>query len=155
MHHSLMSSLELKIPPPVVIGLACVFNWLMTDFFSILFQPSYVLIMALVVIAGIFGVSGVLGCVRNQTTVHPWNPKETNFLVTDGIFRFSRNPMYLGLIALLTAYYCYQPIMVSPIGLLFVVWFLTRFQIIPEERILSQKFGESYLSYTQRVRRWL
>jgi len=56
---------------------------------------------------------------------------------------------------LLAAYYLYDPTLLSPIGLILVIWFLTRFQILPEERILHRKFGEQYAQYALLVRRWL
>ena len=69
---------------------------------------------------------------------------ETTVLVTHGVFRLSRNPMYLALLLLLLAYYLYQPTWVSPFIFILVSWYLTRFQILVEERILSEKFGDQY-----------
>ncbi|NCV51871.1 MAG: isoprenylcysteine carboxylmethyltransferase family protein [Gammaproteobacteria bacterium] len=147
--------LELKIPPPVIVGVGGLLNWFATHWATDLFSPPWLLIAALIVVSGVFGVAGVLGCLRSKTTVHPWSPDETSVLVTQGVFRLSRNPMYLALLLLLLAYYLYQPTWFSPLVFVVVTWYLTRFQILPEERILSEKFGDQYAQYASSVRRWL
>ena len=147
--------LELKIPPPVIVGVGGLLNWFATHWATDLFSPPWLLIAALIVVSGVFGVAGVLGCLRCKTTVHPWSPDETSVLVTQGVFRLSRNPMYLALLLLLLAYYLYQPTWFSPLVFVVVTWYLTRFQILPEERILSEKFGDQYARYASSVRRWL
>ena len=147
--------LELKILPPVIVGVGGLLNWFATHWVNDLFSPPWLLIAALMVVSGVIGVAGVLGCLRCKTTLHPWNPGETRVLVTQGVFRLSRNPMYLALLLLLLAYYLYQPTWFSPLVFVVVTWYLTRFQILPEERILSEKFGDQYAQYASSVRRWL
>ncbi|MEL0223958.1 MAG: isoprenylcysteine carboxylmethyltransferase family protein [Gammaproteobacteria bacterium] len=147
--------LELKIPPPVIVGFGGLLNWFATHWATDLFSPPWLLIAALIVVSGVFGVAGVLGCLRCKTTVHPWNPDETSVLVTQGVFRLSRNPMYLALLLLLLVYYLYQSTWFTPFVFVVVTWYLTRFQILPEERILSEKFGDQYAQYASSVRRWL
>ncbi|HAN81286.1 MAG TPA: isoprenylcysteine carboxylmethyltransferase family protein [Gammaproteobacteria bacterium] len=149
-----MSRLDCKIPPPVVAVLAGVLNLGSTTYSATLFEPPWILISALGISSCIFGISGVLACIHRGTTIHPWSPNDTKVLVTSGVFRFTRNPMYLGLVLLLSAYYLLQPTLFSPFGLLGVLWFLTRFQIEPEERVLTEKFGDLYLQYRQNTRRW-
>jgi len=149
-----MSRLECKIPPPIVAALAGVLNLGSTTYSAILFEPPWILISALGISSGIFGIGGMLACIHRGTTIHPWSPNETEVLVTSGVFRFTRNPMYLGLVLLLSAYYLLQPTPFSPFGLLGVLWFLTRFQIVPEERVLTEKFGDLYVQYKQNTRRW-
>ncbi len=155
MSQTLLTRLELKIPPPAVIFIGGLLNWLTAYWTGELFSAPWVLIGFLVVVSAIFGVGGVLGCVRCKTTVHPWSPDDTSVLVTQGIFQLSRNPMYLGLLLVLLAYYLYQPTWLSPFFFVIVSWYLTRFQIFPEERILSEKFGDQYTQYASSVRRWL
>ena len=147
--------LELKIPPPVVIFVGGLLNWFATRWTDSLFSPPWLVIGALIVVAGVVGVAGVLACLRFKTTVHPWSPDETSVLVTDGIFQLSRNPMYLALLVFLVACCLYQPTWLSPLIFVGVTRYLTRFQILPEERILSDKFGDQYAQYASSVRRWL
>jgi protein-S-isoprenylcysteine O-methyltransferase Ste14 len=155
MSRTRFNRLELKIPPPVIVCLGGLLNWFGTRWTDNLFSPPWLLIGALIIVSGVFGVAGVLGCIRCKTTVHPWSPDETAVLVTQGVFRLSRNPMYLALLLLLLAYYLYQPIWLSPLVFVVAIWYLTRFQILPEERILSEKFGDQYAQYASSVRRWL
>jgi protein-S-isoprenylcysteine O-methyltransferase Ste14 len=90
---------------------------------------------------------------RRQTAIDPFG--EASVLVTDGWFRYSRNPIYLGmvivLLATVLALRAWAPVVVVPI---FVAVIQTRF-IRMEERFLTQKFGESYRQYCSRVRRWI
>jgi protein-S-isoprenylcysteine O-methyltransferase Ste14 len=155
MSQTAFTRLELKIPPPVVVGVGGLLNWFATRWADDLFAAPCLLIGALVTVSGVVGSAGVLACLHCQTTIHPWRPDETTVLVTQGVFRLSRNPMYLALLTLLLAYYLYQPIWLSPLIFLLITWYLRRFQVLPEERILSEKFGDQYAQYASAVRRWL
>jgi protein-S-isoprenylcysteine O-methyltransferase Ste14 len=92
---------------------------------------------------------------RAQTTFDPFKPGDTSSLVTDGVFGFSRNPMYLGLVLLLIGWAVWlgtvSPWFVVPVFV--VVMSVTR--IAPEERALAGVFGEGYAAYCGRVRRWV
>jgi len=92
---------------------------------------------------------------RAKTTVHPMNLDNTSYLVTVGLYRISRNPMYLGLLVFLIGWAVYlgsaSPFLLPPI----FVWTLNKQQIEPEEIFLTKKFGQEYLDYQRRVRRWL
>jgi protein-S-isoprenylcysteine O-methyltransferase Ste14 len=82
-------------------------------------------------------------------------PEAATRLVTGGVYGWTRNPMYLGWLPILAGWAAYLQ---HPLSLLVVPLFmlyLTRFQIVPEERALSAKFGEQFDAYRQRVRRWL
>lgn len=92
---------------------------------------------------------------RANTTVNPLKPQAASSLVTAGIYRYTRNPMYLGLLFLLVAW---AVLLSSPFALLGPVAFVTyisRFQIVPEERVLAALFGAEYAAYQAGVRRWL
>ncbi len=100
-------------------------------------------------------VSALLAFRRARTTVDPLRPHKTATLVTTGIYRRTRNPMYLGLALLLAAYAVHLGAPLAVLGPIAFVAYITRFQIAPEERMLAQKFGEDYAHYRARVRRWL
>ena len=93
--------------------------------------------------------------VRAKTTVNPLQPQRANKLVISGMNRFSRNPMYLGMLLLLTAWAIFLG---YPVGVMPVVGFvnyITTFQIKPEEAALENVFGDEYLAYKSKVRRWI
>lgn len=76
-------------------------------------------------------------------------------MVTSGVYRISRNPMYMGMVLFLTAWAVYLAAMLPFFGLLAFILYITRFQILPEERALHALFGDEYTAYAARVRRWL
>lgn len=109
----------------------------------------------LLLVGIVFMLHAVLRFWQNKTTISPLSPQDTKALVTDGFNRISRNPMYLGMSLVLAAaiihFAAWSAMAAFP---LFIV-ILNILQIIPEERMLEAKFGEEYLRYKARVRRWL
>jgi protein-S-isoprenylcysteine O-methyltransferase Ste14 len=90
---------------------------------------------------------------RTGQSENPWKP--TTEIVNRGPFRFTRNPMYLQMVLGCIGF----AIILTNIWILLLTpvcaWVLYRFAILPEETYLERKFGEKYLSYKRRVRRWL
>ena len=153
-----MHALEHKIPPPilvVLIGLAMGT--------AARLVPAIDLSRELrLMLAGLFGLagfgllaSGFLAFRRARTTIDPVRIDAASSVVTGGIFAYTRNPMYVGFTALLLAWAAYLAIPWTLLGPIFFVLFINRFQIIPEERVMSAKFGAAYDDYRKRVRRWL
>lgn len=100
-------------------------------------------------------IAGVVEFRRANTTVNPHLPNNSAHIVTSGIYRITRNPMYLGMLFVLCAWAVYVS---NATGVIFPALFalyITRFQIEPEERVLTAKFGEPYVTYLREVRRWL
>jgi len=96
------------------------------------------------------------GFAQAKTTVDPHDPAKASSLVTDGVYEFTRNPMYLGLLALILGWGLWRgTVLGALVGGLFFAGVLTRLQIIPEERLLTEKFGSEYTDFTNRTRRWL
>ncbi|MGE6289271.1 methyltransferase family protein, partial [Aeromonas media] len=91
---------------------------------------------------------------RERTSVHPIRLQQSRVLVTQGVYRISRNPMYLGLLCWLMGLACYLGGPWVWFGPLLLLGWLTRFQILPEERALRARFGIPYVQYCRRVRRW-
>ena len=93
--------------------------------------------------------------IDNKTTINPLNLKKSTYLVTSGVFRFSRNPMYLGMLLFLLG----TAIILNIIGGLIIsilfIFYMNFFQIIPEEKALQNLFGKNYRNYRKTVRRWI
>lgn len=153
-----MRFLELKIPPPLV-GLLCALAmWWLARLAPGGAAAPFVreLATALLVAAGLaFDLLGLLGFRAQRTTISPLSPQRSSALVTGGVYRVTRNPMYVGMAALLLAWAAWLWTPLALLGPLAFVLYITRFQIQPEERMLQRLFGEAYTHYTRRVRRWL
>lgn len=153
-----MPSLELKIPPPLVALILGVVMWGVSTLGPQLpVDPGLRrgLAVVLVLAALAFDLSGLLAFRSARTTIHPLRPERTTALVTGGVYRITRNPMYLGLTGLLLAWAVWLSALWPLAGVVCFVLYITRFQIRPEERILRAAFGDAYADYTARVRRWL
>ena len=90
-----------------------------------------------------------------KTTVSPIKPQASSKLVNSGIYRISRNPMYLGFLIILIGIAAYLSNLFSLLLCPFFVMYMNRFQIRPEERSLKSFFGKDYINYKIRTRRWL
>lgn len=97
------------------------------------------------------GAFWVMG--RHQTPFDPAKP--TRAIVTKGVFRYSRNPMYTALLLLQAAAAAATGSAWMALGGLVLWWLLRQTAVIPEEKYLTEKFGERYLSYKKSVRRWI
>jgi protein-S-isoprenylcysteine O-methyltransferase Ste14 len=120
--------------------------------------PSLVRIAAAatLALAGMcFDLAGIISFWRARTTINPMKPVKTSSLVYSGVYRVTRNPMYLGLLFILVAWAVFLSSPWALLGPLAFVLYLNRFQIGPEEKVLSARFGGSYAEYQSRVRRWL
>ena len=151
-------SLETKVPPPVVAAAAALIIWGISQLTPQIEIPSSVRFVAslTLVVGGVtLAVAGFLSFRRARTTVHPTRPEEATSLVTTGIYRFTRNPMYLGLLLILVAWVVFLSSPWALLGAAAFVLYLSRFQIAPEERALLKLFGSEYASYKASVRRWL
>jgi len=109
-------------------------------------------------IAGVgvgFALTGVHAFHTAGTTVNPMQPTATSSMVTSGVYRLSRNPMYVGLLLALAGWAVFLSHALPFLFLPAFVMYMNRFQIAPEERALSAKFGDEYEAYKRAVRRWL
>lgn len=153
-----MPSLELKIPPPVVGALTAAAMWGVSALgpqLSFASGPRYAAVAILVVAGVAFDLLGLVAFRASRTTINPLKPERASALVTGGVYRLTRNPMYVGLGLLLLALTVYLSALLPFAGPVLFVLYITRFQIQPEERVLSGIFGEEYSTYAARVRRWL
>jgi protein-S-isoprenylcysteine O-methyltransferase Ste14 len=152
-----MPSLDAKIPPPAVVLVMAVFMWLISRAVpSLRFDlPGRNWLGAAIVLAGfVTGMSGVLSFRKAHTTTNPLKPGAST-LVTRGVYAMSRNPMYLGGVIMLLGWSFLLQNALAFVFLPVYVLYINRFQIEPEERVLTSLFGETYIAYQARARRWL
>jgi protein-S-isoprenylcysteine O-methyltransferase Ste14 len=153
-----MHALELRIPPPIVALLVAVMMWGISKATPAVEMPSLIRIMTAIAIAltGVgVALSGVIAFRHAKTTVNPLRPETTSSIVTSGVYRFTRNPMYVGLALALLAWAVYMASAWALLGVVAFILYMNRFQIVPEERVLSRMFGAAYSAYRAKVRRWL
>lgn len=153
-----LHTLEKRIPPlalVLIIGLLMwvIANWsprieageaLRISFAAILFA-----------LGTLFPLAGVVSFRRSKTTVDPRNPEASSKLVSSGVYRFSRNPMYVGFTLWLLAWAVFLASAWALVGVIVFVFYMNRFQIEPEERALRELFGDDFREYERRVRRWI
>lgn len=153
-----MKGSTLRIPPPgltllCLFGLA-LFRWILP---SLVFSFSgQIFVSAVLVVFGItIGLIAIRRFYQVDTTVLPDEMDSSSALVTGGIFQISRNPMYLGMAAVVAGVGVgLGTWVVLPILGLFVIW-ITEKQIKPEEKALIRIFGREFEEYKTKVRRWI
>ena len=99
--------------------------------------------------------SGIFTFRKAKTTVTPLHPDKASSLVTMGIYQYMRNPMYFGLLLILFSFGLYLQNLASMFVLPIYVWFISKYQIMPEEEVLYKVFGDDYKNYQDSVRRWI
>ncbi len=153
-----MPSLELKIPPLVLVAICAFAMWASArwlPFGPLHFAGADWVALALALLGIAIAIAGVLAFRRHTTTVNPMNPERSTTVVRDGIYRYTRNPMYLGFVFVLIGWGFHLGQASALLMLIpFVVW-LNFFQIIPEERALRRQFGSEFEQYCRVVRRWI
>ena len=151
-------NLELKIIPIIQLVI-CVFLTLAARYIFPQFNYSLaynnVFCIVLFTLAIVIALKAILDFRKNQTTVNPTTPQKSTTVVATGIYAFSRNPMYLAMLIALLTFSCWLENIIGFMTSPLFFFYITKYQIIPEERALTQLFGESYNQYKSRVRRWL
>lgn len=154
----MLKKLELKIPPPVLTIISILLMWglaKMTASSSFFFSGQKAIAVILILIGIAFGLIGIFSFKKSSTTTNPSQPETTSQLVTSGIFKLSRNPMYLGIVWVLLGWLVFLGNLFSLLIPILFVLYLTQFQIKPEEKILCKKFGKAYETYKKSTRRWI
>lgn len=150
--------MALRVPPVLVVLSAGLLIWALARATRELSWP----LPASELVAGLLFVVGVAICVlgvaafrQAKTTVNPLQPEQAATLVTQGIYRVSRNPMYLGFALILVAWVVYLSVWPGLLVVAIFILYINHFQIAPEERALQTRFGQAFLAYKNSVRRWL
>ena len=146
----------LKIPPPLLVLILVISNYFSSKKIDLIFLPYQKLISFILLFIGILIlINPILKFIKSRTTIDPIKFKKVNKLITTGIYKYSRNPMYLGLLLIVistTIFYLNIFSITTPI--LFYFW-INKFQIKREEIFLTEKFGKEYLLYKAKTRRWI
>jgi protein-S-isoprenylcysteine O-methyltransferase Ste14 len=153
-----MHPLKLTIPPPLVAATIAFLMWLVSRAVPAadIVLPARRVLAACVAIAGVASaLAGVVAFRRVRTTVNPLQPEKASTLVTSGVYHFTRNPMYLGMLLVLVAWALILSNACAAIILPAFILYMNRFQIGPEETALASAFGAAFIEYTSRVRHWL
>jgi len=153
-----MTFLEKKIPPPIVAVLFGILMKLLSCCGLSIDIPTAVKLWVcagLIILGLIVDVSALLSFRKVKTTINPLNPSAATELVVQGVYKISRNPMYLGLVLFLTAWGIYLSSLYSLMVIPAFIYYITYFQIFPEERALEEIFKGNFLHYKSSVSRWI
>jgi len=150
--------MELKVIPVLQVLIAMALMTLLSYYFPALHYSaalSIIVAILLLFIALVIAFFAIYSFKKHKTTVNPTKPETSSEVVNSGIYQYSRNPMYLAMLLALIAYACYleNPLNFTVCGLF--IGYITRYQITPEERMLTKLFGQDYRDYKASVRRWL
>ena len=145
-----------KIPPVIVVLffagiMALIAHYSIIDFTAFITS----LALSFLAIGSVLCIAGVLSFKLAKTTVNPSKPEQASKLITSGIYRLSRNPMYVGLAFILVGWGIWLSSLWALLCVAGFIAYLTFFQIMPEERALTKLFGKEYITYKAKVRRWL
>ncbi len=153
-----MQKLELRLPPVVLVLIVAMMMWALAfavPSLAVTVPVAGGLAMGFIMAGAAFALLGVYEFKQASTTVDPRCPDKSASLVVSGVYRLSRNPMYLGFLLLLLGWACYLqhylPFLLVPVFVLYI----NRFQIRPEERYMQQKFAADFTAYVSRVPRWV
>ena len=152
-----MARVKRIIYPPVWLAIGIIIQFVFNEYFpgqrftsttwQVVGGVFLVVGMALLVIAG-----GLFK--QADTELIPF--RDVRALVTTGVFRFSRNPMYLGmLLVVIASGIFWQHLVALAVGAVFFFAYINRFQITPEEQAMEKLFGDEFRTYCERARRWL
>ena len=156
--NAVLQQLSLRIPPLVQLLIVAAFMWLIARWLDTgeTYSTWHGLLFVLFTAAGLITIGvAVFTLYRFGTTIDPRHPSLATKLVSVGIYSYSRNPIYLGLLLLLIAWNIHLNSFYAGVGLPLFVVAMTVLQIIPEEQQMAAKFGIDYFGYCEKVRRWL
>jgi protein-S-isoprenylcysteine O-methyltransferase Ste14 len=152
-----LQRLELRVPPVALVILTAALMWAVARAAPRLefrLPGRHAVDGALALLGVVVSLLGVFSFQRARTTVNPMKPETSSLLVVSGIYRRTRNPMYLGFLFILLGWAAFLSNALAFAPLPAFVLYMNRFQIRPEERALESRFGREFLDYQGRVRRW-
>ena len=146
----------IKIPPPILVLILVSSNYFSSKKIDLFYLPNQDLISILILLIGmLILINPIFKFIKSKTTIDPIKFKKVNKLIISGIYKYSRNPMYLGLLMIvISTSIFFLNILSITTPFLFYCW-INRFQIKREEIFLTEKFGKEYMSYKTKTRRWI
>jgi protein-S-isoprenylcysteine O-methyltransferase Ste14 len=148
--------LKNKIPPPIVTLIFAALIYFSSEWSpSIVFRGQNLISLFLMTVGLIVLLIAISAFIKLKTTINPLKPEAASSLVTTGIFRISRNPMYLGMLLLIISLWIKTGAVLGFILVAGFIAYLNYFQIFPEEQAMKGLFSDKYKTYCQQVRRWL
>ena len=146
----------IKIPPPILVMILVISNYFSSKTIDLILLPNQDLISIIILLIGaLILINPIFKFIKSKTTIDPIKFKKVNKLITTGIYKYSRNPMYLGLLMIVTSTSLFYLNIFSITTPIFFYFWINRFQIKREEIFLTEKFGKEYMSYKTKTRRWI
>lgn len=152
------NGLALKIPPVALVVIVAALMWFAssaTPTFDFFLPAKLLSAVSLALIGAVTCLSGIVSFRRANTTVNPMKPNSTSSLVVSGIYRYTRNPMYLGFVLVLLGWAAFLSNVAALAFVPAFVVYMNRFQIRPEELVLASLFPHDFPAYQAKVRRWV
>ena len=148
-------NLKTKIPPPLI-TLICISIIYFFEKEFIFFEDWNIYISGFFLLWGLIIIAfAVFKFAKTKTTVDPTKPSKTSSLVISGIYRITRNPMYLGMLFLIISFTFYKLSLAGAIIIPSFIFYINKYQIEPEEYEMRKKFGENFEDYCKKVDRWI
>ena len=146
----------IKIPPPILILILVISNYFSSKKIDLIHLPNQDLISIIILIIGVLIlINPIVKFIKSKTTIDPIKFKKVNKLITSGIYQYSRNPMYLGLLMIVISTSIFYLNIFSITTPFLFYYSINRFQIKREEIFLTEKFGKEYMLYKTKTRRWI
>ena len=144
------------VPPPIVTLICALLIYLSKPIFpEINLNYSSQLFLFFLIFGFIIILISFQTFKKEKTTINPINIEKASSLVTGGIFKYSRNPMYLGMLLILISIAIRFNFYGGMLIVGFFIYFITYFQILPEEKAMLKLFGDDFINYKNKTRRWL
>ena len=151
-----MINIKTKFPPPLVaLAFSFLINYTKNIFPKIEIKNENFFGSIMIISGFIIILSAIILFKKYKTTITPLNPSNSTKLITVGIYKFSRNPMYLGLLLVLLGISFIINIIGGFLLIPLFILYLNLFQIIPEENAMVDLFKDEFLEYKKNVRRWI
>ena len=150
--------MKLKVPPAAQAILFGLLMYIIDKYITIgnfSFIGQTVTAITIFSIGILITIIAIWRFIKAKTTSDPTNPSKATTLVTHGIYKYSRNPMYLTILIVLFSWMIALGNIFNIIVLIIFVYYITTYQIKPEEEALTKLFKNDYTNYCNKVRRWI